>query len=351
MLLHTPLCDLPGIDVPIFAAPMGFITGPELAAAVSNAGGLGIMSFSANPPPVLREQIRRLRSLTNRPFGVNVLLNGPHLPFPIDTVVDVCLKEHVPVLSTFWVDPTPYVARAHAAGVKVIDQVGSVADAQRAAQVGVDAIVSQGVEAGRHIAGEVTTMALMPCVVDAVAPLPVVAAGGIADARGLVAALALGAQAVMTGVPSHAQGRGPVPMGSCAFVDAIGAAWQSTVARRAHRDPVRPPARRLPARHAGARGRDRTPRRVSPEPRRLGPASAPRPSRPCPGRVLSRSGPDMLGPQACCGGLRPPLRSRPTCETPGHSSCRRCHHASPPLPWRMCPGGSKPHKPGPAGSG
>jgi hypothetical protein len=153
------------------------------------------------------------------------------------------------------------------------------------------------------------------------------------------------------GVPSHAQGRGPVPMGSCGFVDAIGAAWQSTVARRAHRDPVRPTARRLPARHAGARGRDRTPRRVSPEPRRLGPASAPRPLRPCPGRVLSRSGPDMLGPQACCGGLRPPLRSRPTCETPGRSSCRRCHHASPPLPWRMCPGGSRPHKPGPAGSG
>jgi Nitronate monooxygenase len=266
-MLHTPLCDLLGIEVPIFAAPMGFITGPELAAAVSNAGGLGIMSFSANPPSVLREQIRRLRSLTNRPFGVNVLLNGPHLPFPIDAVVDVCLKEHVPVLSTFWGDPTPYVARAHAAGVKVIDQVGSVADAQRA------------------------------------------------------------------------------------FVDTIGAAWQSTVARRAHRGPVRPPARRLPARHAGARGRDRTPRRMSPEPRRLGPVSAPRPSRPCPGRVLSRSGPDMLGPQPCCGGLRPPLRSRPTCETPGRSSCRRCHHASSPLPWRMCPGGSRPHKPGPAGSG
>jgi NAD(P)H-dependent flavin oxidoreductase YrpB (nitropropane dioxygenase family) len=185
MMLHTPLCDLFGIDVPIFAAPMGFITGPELAAAVSNAGGLGIMSFSANPPPVLREQIRRLRSLTNRPFGVNVLLNGPHLPFPIDAVVDVCLEEHVPVLSTFWGDPTPYVARAHAAGVKVIDQVGSVAHAQRAAQVGVDAIVAQGVEAGGHIAGEVTTTALMPRVVDAVAPLPVVAAGGIADARGL----------------------------------------------------------------------------------------------------------------------------------------------------------------------
>ena len=198
-MLHTPLCDLLRIDVPIFAAPMGFITGPELAAAVSNAGGLGLMSFSGNPPPVLREQIRRLRSLTSKPFGVNVLLSGPHLPFPIDAVVEVCLAERVPVLSTFWGDPTPYVARAHAAGVKVIDQVGTVAEAQRAAQAGVDVIVAQGVEAGGHLAGEVTTIALVPRVVDAVAPLPVVAAGGIADARGFVAALVLGAQAVMLG--------------------------------------------------------------------------------------------------------------------------------------------------------
>jgi NAD(P)H-dependent flavin oxidoreductase YrpB (nitropropane dioxygenase family) len=199
MMLHTQLCDLLGIDVPICAAPMGLITGPELAAAVSNAGGLGIMSFNGNPPPVLREQIRHLRSLTNKPFGVNVLLSGPHLPFPIEAVVDVCLDERVPVLSTFWGDPTPYVARAHAAGVKVIDQVGSVVDAQRAARAGVDAIVAQGVEAGGHLAGEVTTITLVPRVVDAVAPIPVIAAGGIADARGLVAALALGAQAVMIG--------------------------------------------------------------------------------------------------------------------------------------------------------
>jgi nitronate monooxygenase len=198
-MLRTRLCNLLGIDVPIFAAPMGFITGPELAAAVSNAGGLGIMSFSGNPPPVLREEIQRLRSLTNKPFGVNVLLSGPHLPFPIEAVVDLCLEERVPVLSTFWGDPTPHVARAHAAGVRVIDQVGSVADALRAARAGVDAIVAQGVEAGGHIAGEVTTMALVPRVVDAVAPVPVAAAGGIADARGLVAALALGAQAVMVG--------------------------------------------------------------------------------------------------------------------------------------------------------
>jgi nitronate monooxygenase len=126
-------------------------------------------------------------------------LSGPHLPFPVDAIIDLCLEEHVPILATFWGDPTPYVARAHAAGVKVIDQVGSVAAARRAAQAGVDAIVAQGVEAGGHLAGEVTTMALVPRVVDAVRPLPVVAAGGIADARGLVAALALGAQGGMLG--------------------------------------------------------------------------------------------------------------------------------------------------------
>lgn len=105
----------------------------------------------------------------------------------------------MPALLTFWGDPTPYVERAHAARVKVIDQVGSVADAQRAARAGVDAIVAQGMEAGGHTAGDVTTLALVPRVVDAVAPLPVAAAGGIADARGFVAALALGAQAAMLG--------------------------------------------------------------------------------------------------------------------------------------------------------
>jgi NAD(P)H-dependent flavin oxidoreductase YrpB (nitropropane dioxygenase family) len=158
-----------------------------------------MMSFSANPPPVLREEIRRLRSFTDKPFGVNVLLDGPHLPFPVEAVVEVCLEERVPVLSTFWGDPTPYVGKAHAAGVKVIDQVGSVADAERAARAGADVIVAQGVEAGGHVAGEVTTLALVPRVVDAVGPVPVVAAGGIADARGFVAALALGAQGVMIG--------------------------------------------------------------------------------------------------------------------------------------------------------
>jgi NAD(P)H-dependent flavin oxidoreductase YrpB (nitropropane dioxygenase family) len=194
-MVHTRLCDLLGIEVPIINAPMGpDLTGPELAAAVSNAGGLGMMQAQLYPPPLFRQAIRRLRDLTDKPFGVNFVLHFPH-----EENVAVCLEERVPVLWFFWGDPTPYVERAHAAGIKVIDQVGSVASAQRSARAGVDAIIAQGVEAGGHVAGKVATMALVPRVVDAVAPTPVVAAGGIADARGLVAALALGADGVVMG--------------------------------------------------------------------------------------------------------------------------------------------------------
>ena len=194
-MLRTRLCDLLGIEIPIICAPMGpSITSPELAATVSNAGGLGIISFGANPPDLLRQEIRRVRDLTDRPFGVNFILQ-----FPVEESVTVCLEERVPVLSFFWGDPSPYVERAHTAGCKVLDQVGSVQAAQRSAQVGVDAIIAQGFEAGGHVAGKVTTLALVPRVVDAVAPTPVIAAGGIADARGLVAALALGAEGVVLG--------------------------------------------------------------------------------------------------------------------------------------------------------
>jgi NAD(P)H-dependent flavin oxidoreductase YrpB (nitropropane dioxygenase family) len=194
-MFHTRLCDLLGIEVPILCAPMGpNITGPELTAEVSNAGGLGIMQAQLYPPPLLRQLIRDLRDLTNKPFGVNFVLHFPH-----EENVAVCLEERVPVLSFFWGDPALYVERAHAVGIKVCDQVGSVKSAQRSAQAGVDVIIAQGVEAGGHVAGQVSTMALVPRVVDAVAPTPVVAAGGIADARGLVAALALGADGIVMG--------------------------------------------------------------------------------------------------------------------------------------------------------
>jgi nitronate monooxygenase len=193
--MKTKLCQMLGIEHPIIAAPMGpDLTGPDLVAAVSNAGGLGILQAQFRSPPVFRREIRRVRALTAKPFGVNLLLH-----FPVEDRVAICLEERVPVLSLFWGDPTPYVGRAHAAGVKVFHQVGSVANARRAAAAGVDVIIAQGVEAGGHVAGEVSTLALVPRVVDAVAPRPVVAAGGIADARGVVAVLALGAQAAMLG--------------------------------------------------------------------------------------------------------------------------------------------------------
>jgi len=194
-LMKTNLCHILGIEHPIIAAPMGpDLTGPDLVAAVSNAGGLGILQAQLCPPPLFRQEIRRVRALTDRPFGVNLILH-----FPVVDHVAVCLEERVPVLSFFWGDPTPYVGRAHAAGVKVFHQVGSVAEAQKAAAAGIDVIVAQGVEAGGHVVGEVSTLALIPRVVDAVAPRPVVAAGGIADGRGVVAVLALGAQAAMLG--------------------------------------------------------------------------------------------------------------------------------------------------------
>jgi NAD(P)H-dependent flavin oxidoreductase YrpB (nitropropane dioxygenase family) len=137
--------------------------------------------------------------MTSRPFGGNVLLGGPHLPVPEDALVDACIAEEVPVLSLFWGDPTPYVEKAQKAGTKVCDQAGSVRTAKRAADAGVDFIIAQGVEAGGHIAGTVGTMVLTPRVVETVSPIPVVTAGGIADGRGLAAALMLGAEGVVLG--------------------------------------------------------------------------------------------------------------------------------------------------------
>jgi len=193
--MKTELCHLLGIEHPIIAAPMGpDLTGPEFVAAVSNAGGLGILQAQLAPPNQLRAEIRRVRELTNKPFGVNLILH-----FPVKEQVDLCLKERVPLLSFFWGDPGPYIESAHAVGIKVLHQVGSVTEAERAARAGVDVIIAQGSEAGGHVAGETSTFILVPRVVDAVAPRPVAAAGGIADARGVVAALALGAQAAVLG--------------------------------------------------------------------------------------------------------------------------------------------------------
>ena len=190
-MLRTGLCDLIGIELPIISAPMGpDLSGPDLVAAVSGAGGLGVLQAQLHPPQLLRKALQRIRSVTDKPFGVGFVLH-----FPCDEGMAICLEERVSVLWTFWGDPSRFVAPAHAAGVKVFAQVGSVADARAVAASGVDVVVAQGVEAGGHVAGEVSTLALVPRVVDSIAPVPVVASGGLADGRGLAAALALGAEA------------------------------------------------------------------------------------------------------------------------------------------------------------
>ncbi len=193
-MLHTRLCDVLGVESPILVAPMGFVTGPELAAAVSEAGGFGILSAGVNPPPVLRQDIRRVRELTQKPFGVNLLLQ-----FPQEENIAVCIEEKVAAISFYWGDPSPYIEKIHAAGIKVLDQVGTVEAASRAARAGVDVIIAQGFEAGGHVAGKIALSVFVPRVVDAVSPVPVAAAGGIADARGVVAALALGAEGAVLG--------------------------------------------------------------------------------------------------------------------------------------------------------
>jgi NAD(P)H-dependent flavin oxidoreductase YrpB (nitropropane dioxygenase family) len=192
--LHTALCDRLGIDLPIVQAPVGSAARPELVAAVSEAGGLGMLALTWHSPDQARRSIRRTRQLTTRPFGVNLVLD-----FPVDDLLTVCLEEKLPIISTFWGDPSPAHARIHQAGALHLHTVGDIDEAVRAVTAGVDIVVAQGWEAGGHVRGGTTTMALVPAVVDAVHPAPVVAAGGIADGRGVAAALALGAQAAMLG--------------------------------------------------------------------------------------------------------------------------------------------------------
>ncbi len=194
-MLQTELCRRIGIELPIFNAGLGGgIAGAELAAAVSNAGGLGVLGALGLPPPVIREQIARIRSLTTKPFGVNLVI-----PQMMGGEIDVCLEERVPLLVFFWGDPAPYVKDAHDRGIKVILQAGSLTEAVAGAAAGVDAVMVQGVEAGGHVRGTDSLLTLLPTAVDALQPLPVVAAGGIGDGRGIAAALALGAQAVSMG--------------------------------------------------------------------------------------------------------------------------------------------------------
>ena len=192
--MKTALTERLGIDLPIIQAPMGGAVGPRMVAAVSNAGGVGMLVPWRAKAETVQQQIRETRALTSRPFGVNLVLD-----FPQEERLDVCLEEHVPIISFFWGDPSALAPRAKARGAIVLHTVGSAAEAKRAVHAGVDIVVAQGWEAGGHVRGTVATLPLVPAVVDAVAPVPVVAAGGIADGRGLAAALALGAAGAWIG--------------------------------------------------------------------------------------------------------------------------------------------------------
>ena len=204
--LHTPLCDLLGIRYPICQAGMAFVARSSLAAAVSSAGGLGVIAAAHGTPALLRDEIRRVRDLTDKPFGVDILfatirVTGDEVEQFTDQVkgwVDVTLEERVPVLIAGLGNPGPVTIEAHRLGIKVMALCGNVKQARDHAANGVDVVIAQGHEAGGHT-GRIGGMVLIPAVVDAVAPTPVVAAGGIADGRGLAAALALGAVGVWMG--------------------------------------------------------------------------------------------------------------------------------------------------------
>jgi NAD(P)H-dependent flavin oxidoreductase YrpB (nitropropane dioxygenase family) len=186
----TPVCEMLGIERPIVQAPMAAI--PPLAAAVSNAGALGMvtLTWSDDAAAVVRETA----ALTPRPFGGNLVLTEDQ-----HRRLDQALEAGLRIVSFMWGDPSGYIEPVHDAGGIVMLTVGSAAEARRAVASGVDVIVAQGWEAGGHVWGTVATLPLVPAVVDAVTPVPVIAAGGIGDARGVAAALALGAQAAWLG--------------------------------------------------------------------------------------------------------------------------------------------------------
>jgi len=192
--MPNAFCRLIGIDVPIVQAAMGGATSPELAAAVSNAGGLGMLPLGWSTPDAIRAEIRATKALTSRPFGVNLVLTQPQ-----EERLAVCLAEGVPVVSFFWGQAASLTTTAHRGGAKVLHTIGSAEAARISVDDGADAIVAQGWEAGGHVYGTVATMALVPAVVDHVVPVPVLAAGGIADGRGLAAAMALGAAGAWIG--------------------------------------------------------------------------------------------------------------------------------------------------------
>lgn len=191
--MKTGITELLGIEYPIIQGGMAWVAEYNLAAAVSNAGGFGIIGAASAPPEIVREQIRKCKELTDKPFGVNVMLMNPNA----EEVAKIVIEEGVKAVTTGAGNPARFIPMWKEAGVKVIPVVASVAMAVMMERAGADAIVAEGMESGGHI-GQTTTMALLPQVVDAV-NIPVIGAGGIADGRGFAAAIMLGAEAVQMG--------------------------------------------------------------------------------------------------------------------------------------------------------
>lgn len=191
--MNTRITELLGIEYPIIQGGMAWVAEYHLVAAVSEAGGLGLIGAGGAPAEFVREQIRKVKEITNKPFGVNIMLMNPEA----DAIAKVVVEEGVKVVTTGAGNPGKYMAMWKEAGVKVIPVVASVAMARMMERAGADALVAEGTESGGHI-GSATTMTLVPQVVDAV-NIPVIAAGGIADGRGFAAAMMLGAEAVQIG--------------------------------------------------------------------------------------------------------------------------------------------------------
>jgi enoyl-[acyl-carrier protein] reductase II len=189
-MIDTRICEMLGIKYPIIQGGMAWIATAELAAAVSEAGGIGIIGAGNAPAETVEREILRAKQLTNKQFGVNIMMLSPFA----EEVVEIICEHKIPMVTTGAGNPAKFIKRLKGVGTKIIPVVPSVALAKRMEGLGADAVIVEGTEAGGHI-GELTTMALVPQAVDAV-NIPVIAAGGIADGRGLLAALSLGAEGV-----------------------------------------------------------------------------------------------------------------------------------------------------------